>query len=148
MSDSLNQWQTCEPGHLKRVVWRLQNQRVYRALRRDIAVGTVLVACILSGYVGIDAWANQPADLGGILCFEVSKLRDVVVRGGSLVPEHRQCMQRHLAICAHCREGMELARAQYEQAHAPDSAQESPPADRRVASRAAYFNPVLSTVGF
>jgi hypothetical protein len=95
-------------------VTRIQKKRVHSALRRDVAVGAVLLMFLLSGYVGVETWASQPVDIGGVVCVEVSKIRDLFVRDG-LPPELDARVRRHVAICAHCREGVELARAEYEQ---------------------------------
>ena len=147
MATNLNEWQGCESGHLKRIVSRLQTRRLVRALKRDVAVGTVLIACVLSSYVGIDAWAKQPADLGGVLCFEISKLRDMIVRN-DLIPEVEVCVHRHLAICAHCRANIQLARLEYLQGAPPAPKGAVIPAEGHVAARDVARSSLFSTVGY
>ena len=105
-----NQWQPCRPGEVGRLARRLQNRRVHHALRRDFSLAAVLFAFVLSGYVVADTWPDRPMDIGGIVCFEVTKLSNVIVYG-QLAPETEICVRRHLSMCSHCRERIARIRA-------------------------------------
>lgn len=104
-----NNWHPCQAGQVHRLVGRLKNRRLLRALRRDFTVAVVLFAFVLSGYVVADTWPNQPVGLGGVVCFEVSRIADTIVNA-KLPPEVEVCVRRHLAICAHCRKHIEELR--------------------------------------
>ena len=148
MQEPANSWQACHPGDVHRVVTRLRNRRVRRALRRDCAIGSVLMMFVLSSYVGVEAWANQPTDIGGIMCFEMSKIRDVIVRGGTLPPETASSVRRHLAMCTHCRERLEFARTQFQHGGRPQLLHNNGPAGEKNVAEGPHHSPILSTVAY
>lgn len=99
---SLEDWEPCDGGELRQVVWRVKTDRRNRDIVRIGGVGVILLLCTFAATL---VWqqANQSGyDYGGITCKEVESHLPAYKEDRL---DDRQLVKRirvHLAECPHC----------------------------------------------
>lgn len=99
----LADWDACEAGELRRVVWQMKSRRRNQNIVR---IGGLAVILLLCAFAGTLIWqqfnASDRFDYGGITCKEVQDQMADYSRG-KVSPKLAHQIRIHLSKCPNCR---------------------------------------------
>ena len=104
---ALEDWDACEAGELRQVVWRLKSRRRNDMITRIGGVAVVLLLVAFAGTLVIQSMQAKDAfNFGGITCEEVQDNFSAYV-DGEVTPKLANRIRTHLSKCPHCKKPQE-----------------------------------------
>ena len=99
----LEDWEPCESGELRQMVWRVKTERRNREI---IKVGGAFVVLLLCAFAATLIWQQMNAsgkyDYGGISCKEVKSHLEAFKEGKIHDQQLVDSLRIHLDKCPHC----------------------------------------------
>ena len=102
-SDNQNDWQSCRPGEVSRLVRHLQVRRKAVVVQRRKVAAVLLMMAVFSSYYFVGVLPSAEPNYGGIVCSKVKEFEQAYM-AGTLDSAEIARVDAHLAQCGHCRQ--------------------------------------------